>query len=318
LLPMLDEAGARAWAEVRATTAGHEQVTDALQARLAALTFPGDAVGLVYGTDLAWELAARHLEPARLATLLAPPDPAATNAPQSREELADLLHARGVRPSVAELAKWGLAMVPGGHEQSRLGGLPVLEGGWPLNDGRALTHLASIALAELPEFEDRDLLPQDGTLVFLADFSDEHEGWGVARAAGPEVRILHVPAGVGRPITPPDETRGEDEVPVVLNERRVRSSPVLTLPFPEDLDEDEAESLAALGESASPDHILLGHPVFIQDNPPGNGQISLLQLNWDEPLSFTYGDGGQITFFGSPEDIRAGHWDRLHAQVDSS
>jgi hypothetical protein len=43
------------------------------------------------------------------------------------------------------------------------------------------------------------------------------------------------------------------------------------------------------------EHLLLGHPAYIQDNPHE-----------------------EITFFGAPEDIRAGHWDRLHAQVDSS
>jgi uncharacterized protein YwqG len=319
LLPLLDETGERAWAEVRVAGAGHEHVSDALQARLAAMPLPGDAVPLIYGSELAWRLAERHLEPARLAALTALPNPASTDAPRSREALAELLHARGIRRSLAELATWGLALVPDGQGQSRLGGHLELEGEWPHNDGRALTHLASIALAELPDFEDRNLLPHDGTIVFLADFGDEHGGWDVASAAGPEVRIIHVPAGAGQPVAPPDERRGEREVPVTLNERRIRFSPVLTLPFPDDLDEDDEDALLALQEeSVSPDHLLLGHPVYIQDNPPDNGQISLLQLNWDEPLNFMCGDGGQITFFGSPADIRAGRWDQLHAQLDSS
>ena len=50
---------------------------------------------------------------------------------------------------------------------SRIGGRPDLPDGiWPLNDGRGLTHLATIALAELPEIDGRENLPHDGTLVF--------------------------------------------------------------------------------------------------------------------------------------------------------
>jgi hypothetical protein len=39
---------------------------------------------------------------------------------------------------------------------------------------------------------------------------------------------------------------------------------------------------------------------------------------WDEDLGFMYGDGGDISFYGAPEDMRAGRWDRLEVTPDSS
>ena len=97
-----------------------------------------------------------------------------------------------------------------------------------------------------------------------------------AVAGGPLARVIHVPAGAGRVVGPPDEAR------------------------------------------TSADHLLLGHPVFVQETPLEDGEISLFQLNWDEGLSFEFGDGVQIMFFGDPGDIRAGRWDRLQARLDGS
>jgi hypothetical protein len=54
-------------------------------------------------------------------------------------------------------------------------------------------------------------------------------------------------------------------------------------------------------EFESPDHLVFGHRVFIGDNPPADDQISLLQLNCEEPLNLMYGDRGQIPLFGAPE-----------------
>jgi hypothetical protein len=93
-------------------------------------------------------LAERHLAPGRLAALGPAPEPEVTDAPQSREELAELLKACGIRRSLAELAKWGLAIVSGGEGESRLGGRLQLKDAWPISDsGRAHTHLATIVIA---------------------------------------------------------------------------------------------------------------------------------------------------------------------------
>lgn len=107
-------------------------------------------------------------------------------------------------------------------------------------------------------------------------------------------------------------------VPVELSERRVRLEPVLTVPFPRELEFEEAMTLCELKNVSAPEHMLLGHPDYVQDNPPEDGQISLLHINWDEPLGFVFGDGGQITLHGTPDDIRTGRWDRITAQTDDS
>ena len=145
-------------------------------------------------------------------------------------ERLGLLAKHDVPSKFLELAGWGLELIPG-DGASRLGGRPELRGAWPRNAaGHALTHLASVALAELPAFEGRELLPAGGTPVFFGDFHQDSEG--------DEWLVLH-------------------------------------------LDGDKRAV------------------------PP---QVSL-----DE-----YADGGQITFHGAADDVRAGRWDRIHALFESS
>lgn len=236
--------------------------------------------------------------------------PVVIERPDSKAKLAELLEAHGIRASLAQQAKWGLALVADDAANSCLGGCPPIDGEWPRSsDGRAHTHLASIALSEVPDFEDRDLLPPSGTLVFFAFVGD---------AGDDEAHVIHVPSEAGPAIAPTEESLEERVLPTVLEERRVRLEPVLTLPFPDDLEDHEEAALLDLDELGPPDHLLLGHPVYVQDNPPEDGRISLLQMNWDEPLGFMFGDGGQITLHGTADDIRAGRWDRITAQTDDS
>ena len=236
--------------------------------------------------------------------------PSVIERPDSRAKLAEVLEAHGIRASLAQQAKWGLGLVPADAAESRLGGRPLIDGEWPRSsDGHAHTHLASIALSEVPDFEERDLLPSSGTLVFFAFVGD---------AGDDEAHVVHVPTAAGARIAPPDESLEERVVPAELEERRVRLEPMLTLPFPDDLEDEEETALLNLEELNAPDHLLLGHPIYVQDNPPEDGRISLLQINWDEPLGFTFGDGGQITLHGTADDIRAGRWDRIIAQTDDS
>jgi len=195
-------------------------------------------------------------------------------------------------------------------------------GSWPLNNGRALTHLASIVLEELPDVPVRSQLPNTGTLVLFADFSTENEGWGPSDSTEATVAIMHVPTdGKIPPAAAPDEPRDESSVPVVLNEPRVIFEPVLTMPvLDESFDQlEDSEDPSAVdtfaGDLGAPEHLLLGEPVYIQEDPREPGELSLLQLNWDADLGLTHGDGGQISFYGRPEDLRAGRWQ--HVQSDA-
>lgn len=237
----------------------------------------------------------------------------------THDELRALLARYDLRLDLAEHAAWGLALLPGGNGRSTLGGVPKA-GPWPINNGFGLTHLASIALEELPDAPTRSLLPRQGTLVFFADFSVENEGWGPADASEPVVEVLYLaPGATVVPAIPPDEARDRYDVPVVLNERSVRFQPVLTLPFLDEIGDalgDRYDDFAV--EEDSPDHLLLGEPVYIQEDPRGPGEVSLLQVNWDEDLGFMWGDGGQISFYALPSDLEAGRWERVKAMPDSS
>jgi hypothetical protein len=241
-------------------------------------------------------------------------------APTTLDELHGLLTKHGLPLELAERAVEGLALVGADAGRSKLGGRPEMPGSWPINNGRALTHLASIVLEELPPGPWRQRLPEDGTVVFFADLSFDNEGWGPVDGTDPAIEIVHVPPGTeAAALTPPDEQRDADEVPVVLNERLVGFVPVLTLP-PEELFE-------ALGTLDSPDaflveldmptHLLLGEPGYLQADPREPGELSLLQLDWDEELGFMYGDAGTISFWGSPEDIRSARWQHVKATPDS-
>ena len=44
----------------------------------------------------------------------------------------------------------------------------------------------------------------------------------------------------------------------------------------------------------------------------------LLQLDWDERLRFAYGDGGVLYLTITPQDLRAGRYDRLCAEFQDS
>jgi hypothetical protein len=218
-------------------------------------------------------------------------------APTSHEQLLDVLSAHGLRPELAEQAAWGIALLPGGSGRSKLGGLPEIPGVWPLNNGRALTHLASIALEELPDVPVRSQLPSTGTLVFFADFSTENEGWGPSDGTEAAIAVMHVPAGEEMPLAAaPDEPRDEYNVPVVLSERRVLFEPVLTMPVLDEIFDqlESPEDPSAVDDFCvdldAPQHLLLGEPAYIQQDPRDPG----------------------------PEDLSAGRWQHVKAMPDSS
>jgi hypothetical protein len=307
------------------------ELVDALQSELDAARWPV----LVTGSHDAVERAQRHFSAEQMDALFGPEAeqlkefPTVAVRPATREALVELVAAFGLPDWLATRACWGLALVPGGIGVSRIGGRPDLpDGEWPLNEGRGLTHLATIALSELPEIDGREDLPSDGTLVFFADFSEESEGWGPACGDDSVIRIVHVPAGTAtRTAEPPDEPRDLRDVPVEIGERRVRFQPVLTLPGRDagDLSDEEwaayerltdqlYEVTPGLGTNA---HLMLGHPTVVQEDPREPGEINVLHLDWDEELGFMYGDAGDVMFYAAAEDIRAERWDRIKAVPNS-
>src|SRR3954449_1645772 len=99
--------------------------------------------------------ARRRFTPKEMDALFGPEPkvyPTIDSRPMTREALAELVAAFELPDWLATGASWGLALVLSATGVSRIGGRPDLpHGEWPLNEGRALTHLATIALMELPE-----------------------------------------------------------------------------------------------------------------------------------------------------------------------
>ncbi|WP_028064444.1 DUF1963 domain-containing protein [Solirubrobacter soli] len=302
LLGLLDEHGLRAWRSLRQRgTHWSPVLAERLQERLADAPWPVGVAGA--GTPRLPDVAPSAVAPLE-------------RVPASREELASVLTARRLPARLAEDARWGLALLPGGTGTSRLGGRPELTGAWPTADGRALTHLATIALDEVPEIEGRDVLPRDGTLVFFADLTEEGELWDPTPASDPRVRIVFIPAGTPtHPVDPPDEPdRDPDMLPPLLAERRVRFEPALApRQNPEGLSAAEQLGYDRLyyDELAErmPIHLVLGHPCAVQWDPRGPDELNLLHIGYDRVLGFEWLDGADLTFHAEPGVIRAGRWD---------
>jgi hypothetical protein len=336
LLEHLDVQGLRAFRMLRQLGVDEDQppTAEQIQRHAAEVEWPGGALPLVTGLHAdPVGLARRILGQERVDAAFAgvggrPSPPPVDRPPASREEVEALLVAAELPVAIAAQAAWGLALVGGGEGESRLGGRPDLPEGtpWPVFEGLPLTHLATIALGELPDVEGRDLLPESGHLVLMAGLQEDAELHDSDVLGGdPRVALLHVPAGtpLHRPEPPRHDPEGYDP-PVVLAERRVRFEPVLTLPqiadgLPDAAASDYGELYFKLaGRTPGLDgHLLLGHPAVVHRDPRGPGDISLLHIGWDPAIGFEYLDGADITIFGAPGDVRAGRWDRLRISVQS-
>jgi len=215
---------------------------------------------------------------------------------------------------VAADAAWGILLVPGPGE-SRIGGRPVLADAWPLTaDGRPLTHLATLALAELPDVEGREVLPDSGYLSFFADLEDEealYDEIGPGDELADRRAVIHTDAG--GPTREPDGPS--------LEELRVRPTARLQLrPVGfgsakrwyglDAVGERVLEGIDARANGTVP-HQLLGFPATVQDDPREQGETSLLHLVQDGRIGFSFLDAGSVHFFAAPDDVRARRWDQV-------
>jgi hypothetical protein len=258
----------------------------------------------------------------RMTRRAAPRLPRGPLRPRTRAELAALLQDAGLTAGeaarVAAGALWGIVLEPGGTGVSRLGGAPVLPAGtpWPLAGDRPLTHLATIALDELPAVDGREHLPDSGLLSFFADISEEGEFVEPIEPGGETsqelVAVVHTPAGA-----PAYEPEPPDEA---LDEQRVTPRGRLQLPHRRfGIDPLAQRAVERLTErvNGSIGHQLLGHPWPVQEDPREPGQIALFHIADDGDLGFGFLDAGAIHFLGRPADIRAGRWDQLTVVPES-
>jgi hypothetical protein len=247
-----------------------------------------------------------------------------------RPALAALLTALGLpgdeAATVAADARWGIVLEPGGDGATRLGGRPVLpeDVTWPTADGRALTHLATLALDELPAIEGRDALPPDGHLAFFADISEAGELYDIAEPGDDRLRVVHAPASTTtHEPSPPGggPPRGEYDPPVLLDERRVRPVPRLQLrhgghgwamtKYGIDAVGDRLLERLVAPVNGDGDHQLLGFPWVVQEDSREDDEEVLLHVAYDEGLGFSFLDGGDLMFYGNRDELRSGRLDRI-------
>ncbi|AMV37536.1 DUF1963 domain-containing protein [Planctomyces sp. SH-PL62] len=219
---------------------------------------------------------------------------------------------------------------------TRIGGRPDLGDSteWPrYEDGRPMTFLAQINLAELPEGADRGPLPPAGLLSIFSAW-----GWQVEDDADPHppegdptpdwTRIVYAedPSTLTRSPTP----EGLNEFPAAPGE----PVPIIALPSSAEepavkaLEWDEETWNAFYEAVLNPftflqamtigrplDSKLLGYADFIQDFDPAadDGRSLLFQLGSDDQAAMCWGDGGCLYFFADPEGLARGDFSRIHS-----
>jgi uncharacterized protein DUF1963 len=222
---------------------------------------------------------------------------------------------------------------------TRLGGHPGLPRGtrWPSCNGRKLSFLMQVRIADIPG------AGGTGTLAVFADLHRDADGlvplelFAGRLKPGGCVAVLHNDGTVHRRAIP----RGVKQ----LRDTAVELRPTLTVPGGDVTDyfgvrdipidpwgelENEATEGVLIDEAklpSTPFHLLAGWSWSIQ----GDVEFScgdkytkaperrlLLQLDWDERLRFTYGDGGVLYLTITPRDLRAGRYDRLCSEFQDS
>ena len=257
-----------------------------------------------------------------------------------RPTLAALLTALGMTPAdattAADDARWAIVLAPDGSGATRMGGRPVLPAGmaWPTAGGRALTHLATLALDELPDVEGRDALPAAGHLAFFADLTEAGELYDQVHPDDAEgsdrMRVVHVAAGApAHEPAPPagGPPRDRRDPPALLAERRVRPTPRLQLRYVGDGWALRKLGIDAVGErvleravaaiNGGVSHQLLGFPLVVQSDTRADAEEALLHIGANNDIGFSILDGGDAMFTADRDELRAGRLDRITLLVGS-
>jgi uncharacterized protein YwqG len=204
-----------------------------------------------------------------------------------------------------------------GDGTSRRGGRPVLaaDRAWPVSRaGRLLTHVATLALAELPDVEGRDVLPADGYPSFFVALDDQD---ALSEPIDPNDDRADLYAVVH---TSAEATTHEPEGPGV-KEQRVQAHARLELRavgigygarlFGIDADSEQVLERIVSHGNGGVAHQLLGFPATVRDDPRTAGEVSLLCMVDDWQLEFSFLDAGSLHFYAAEADVRARRWNRV-------
>lgn len=249
--------------------------------------------------------------------------------PRDPAERADAVVAQ-----LQALARPCVRMSAGGAGNSRLGGAPDLATPWPRYEGRPLSCIAQLDLAELRAAGGPDWLPDDGRLMFFYEL--EHGAWGLeANDAGSSFVIYETgePGHTAEPADLPEDAR--------FPAYPVRFSPATSLPSEERLGLDwrrltKAGNLAIEAaiealQPPEPVHQVAGFPRPVQAdqmeeqcqrvtrglnlqsaNLKTEERMSstpdwrlLLQVDTDNDAGMMWGDTGMLYFWIRKQDARA-------------
>lgn len=243
-----------------------------------------------------------------------------------------------VAEALAELnarAQPCVRLVPGGAGRSRLGGVPDLAGAWPRYEGRPLSCVAQLDLAELRAVGGPDWLPDQGRLLFFYEL--EHGGWGIGPEDAGSSVVIHETGPVVAAVEP-------DDLP---HDFRIPAYPValvrdVSFPSEERLPIDwaglDAASVKALQQAIddllppSPAHQIGGYPFPVQNDEMeaecqrvaggGSGEAAdwrlLLQLDTDDDAGMMWCDVGTLYFWIREQDARAGDFSNIWMILQSN
>jgi hypothetical protein len=245
-----------------------------------------------------------------------------------RAELAQLLSQEGIREPglsrVVDDTTWGIVLDSDGVGASRLGGRPLLAADcrWPTTrTGDSLTHLATLALTELPDVEGREVLPTDGYMSFFVALDHQDELWDAIQPDDERSDLYAV-------IHTPGETDTHEPSGPALKEQRVKPRARLQMRYVGfgygawrfGIDTREEQILERIVPSANGNlaHQLLGFPRTVQDDPRRAGEVSLLHLVDDWRLEFSFLDAGSVHFYAPEADVRAARWNRVTLWTSTS
>jgi hypothetical protein len=282
---------------------------------------------------------------AALLLALAAAAPAARAGAPTADEIVARAQALGVGDQAQRLREHflpGARLVAGGKAAAgatKLGGRPELPPGtrWPSCHGRKLSFLMQVRVTDVPG------AGGSGMLSVFADLHRDEDGlvplelFAGRLKPGGCVAVLHSDGAPRRRAIP----RGVK----MLRDTPVEVRPTLTVPGWEIADYygvhdipidpwgeliNESTEGVLIDESklpSTPFHLLGGWSWSIQwdvetacgdKHTKGPERRLLLQLDWDERLRFAYGDGGIFYLTITPQDLRAGRYDRLCAEFQDS
>jgi uncharacterized protein YwqG len=253
-----------------------------------------------------------------------------------------------LKPRVAALSEPAIRLTKTtSRTRSWIGGQPAADSGeffWPTLDGKPLSFIAQLDLAELAVAHRLSWLPSEGSIAFFYDI--EHMPWGFDPKDRGSWHVAYFKSA-NTEVVYPQAFTGESQ----LNHSFVTASKVAVYPDPSvaavealNLSDEEADAYADFSNSDDavdlPKHQVGGFPSPVQSNTmelecqlatngiyvgklegfesPRAKELEagasdwrlLLQLDSDDDLDFMWGDAGMIYFWIRQQDATERRFDR--------